>query len=164
MQGEGHEIGAHTKSHPHLTTLTDSQVQDEVAGSRDVLLTAGVNSVTTFDYPFGEYNPAVVNIVKNSGFAGARTVDDGFNSKTDDPYLLKAEAVTQASTTLDQIKSWVDAAVSDKTWLILVFHDIDNSGDEYSATPTFLQQIVDYLVAQNVPVKTNEEGVSLMGL
>jgi peptidoglycan/xylan/chitin deacetylase (PgdA/CDA1 family) len=160
MQASGHEIGAHTKSHPHLISLNDSQIQDEVVGSRDVLLAAGVNSVTTLDYPYGEYNPAVVNIVKNSGFTGARTVDDGFNIKTDDPYLLKAEAVTEASTTIDQIKGWIDSAKADKTWLILVFHQIDHSGDEYSATPELLQQIVDYLVQQNVPVKTNAEGIS----
>lgn len=28
----GHEIGSHTMSHPHLTTLSTTQVQDEMGG------------------------------------------------------------------------------------------------------------------------------------
>jgi peptidoglycan/xylan/chitin deacetylase (PgdA/CDA1 family) len=34
---EGHEIGNHTYTHANLTTLTDAQVRDELARTRDVL-------------------------------------------------------------------------------------------------------------------------------
>ena len=33
MQANGHEIAAHTRTHPHLSTLTDAQQHDKIDGS-----------------------------------------------------------------------------------------------------------------------------------
>ena len=40
----GHEIGAHTETHPQLPTLTTAEKQDEINGSRQALLNAGFSS------------------------------------------------------------------------------------------------------------------------
>ncbi len=34
MQANGHEIAAHTRTHPHLSTLTDAQQHDKIASTR----------------------------------------------------------------------------------------------------------------------------------
>jgi peptidoglycan/xylan/chitin deacetylase (PgdA/CDA1 family) len=161
MQAQGHEIGAHTKSHPHLTTLSSAELQDEIAGSKQELINIGVNQVVTFSYPYGEFNDTVINAVKNAGYLGARNVEGGFNDKTTDKYLLESFSV-ESNTNISTVKSLIDSAIQDKTWLILLFHRTENNGGQYSITPYNLQQIVDYLIANNVLVVTNAQGIQIL--
>ncbi len=161
LQTKKQELGGHTKTHPDLTTILAAKIQDEVAGSRTDLLSIGVKSVNSFDYPYGAYNDQVVSAVKSAGYLGARTVDPGFIVKGDDPYLLKAQSI-EVSTTFAQVKSWIDTAVQNKSGVKPVFHQIDHSGSQYSSTPEMLQQIVDYLIKQKVPVLTTTGVVALL--
>jgi peptidoglycan/xylan/chitin deacetylase (PgdA/CDA1 family) len=163
-QSKGNEIGAHTKTHPELPLLTPAQIQDEVAGSRLDLINLGATPVNTFSYPYGEYNDAVIAAVKAAGYQSARTAlvqDGGFNDKSTNLDLLKTQSV-ESTTTIADIENWINTAVQTKTWLILVMHQVDNSGDQYSITPANLQTIVNYLKANNVKVVTNSEGVSYL--
>jgi peptidoglycan/xylan/chitin deacetylase (PgdA/CDA1 family) len=158
MFAAGHEIGSHTRTHPHLPTLTDGQKREEIIGSFDDLTNLGIAPVVSFAYPYGEYDAQTIAIIKETGYQNARTAvvaDSGFNTKNSDPWLLKTQSV-EATTTLDQVKSWIDTANNNKTWLILVFHQIDNSGTQYATSPARLQEIVDYLTQTNtlvVPIK-----------
>ena len=161
MQADGHEIGGHTINHFHLNQLSDGRKKNEITGSKNDLISAGVTNLSTFDYAHGEYNDFVITALKNSGFSGARTVERGFNTKNTDPFLLKAQAIDK-NTTIEQVVVLIDEAMREKKWVILVFHQIDGSGKQYSATPEMLSQITDYLVRANVPVKTNAEGISLL--
>lgn len=160
LQASGQEVGAHSKSHTDLTTLTEAQITDEVLGSKNILAGMGVNS-SSFAYPFGEYNSTIEAIVKQSGFTAARTAkteDSGLNFKNTDRFLLKTQSV-ETTTSIDQVKAWINEAVAQKGWLILVFHQVDNSGEQYSVTPETLQQIVNYLKEQNISVVTVSEGL-----
>lgn len=64
LQAEGHDIQAHTMTHPHLNKLTTSELEFEIGESRQCLLDHGINS-TIFAYPYGEGrdNPEVSKIV-----------------------------------------------------------------------------------------------------
>lgn len=53
MAEGGIVFGSHSESHRDMTTLTDSELEDEVGGSRrELLLQAGITA-TSFSYPFG---------------------------------------------------------------------------------------------------------------
>jgi peptidoglycan/xylan/chitin deacetylase (PgdA/CDA1 family) len=161
MNQDGHEIGAHTKTHPFLSQLTPAQMQDEIAGSKADLLAMGATPVSTFAYPYGDYNATVVQTVQNAGFIGARSVNAGYNDKLADKYLLMDQHV-ENTVTPAQIQSYIDQAVANKTWLILELHQQDYSGDQYSNTPETLQAIVDYIKQKNVKTVTVSEGMALM--
>ncbi len=161
MYHRGHEIGAHTRTHPDLTTLSDADKRTEIAGSRQDLLDLGIMPVSTFAFPFGAYDASTTAIVQQSGFAGARTSDGGFNAKNGNSYQLKREPV-ESGTTLTQIETWVQQARAQKLWLILVFHHVDASGESTAITPALFQQIVDYLKTNGVPVRTTSQGLQLM--
>jgi len=64
LSKEGHDIEAHTMTHPHLDKLSSSELGYEIGQSKRCLLDHGMNS-TIFAYPYGEGwdNPEVVNIV-----------------------------------------------------------------------------------------------------
>lgn len=162
MQAQGHEIQNHTKSHPYLTQLTPAQVANEISGAKNILLGMGVSQVTALSYPFGDYNDSIVNTVRDLGFSAARTTEQGDNYKNSDPLILMSYSL-EKSTTYAQIKTLIDNAVNTKTWLILVFHQIDNTGWQFSTTSAKLQQVVDYLKQNNIPVVTVSQGLAQMG-
>jgi peptidoglycan/xylan/chitin deacetylase (PgdA/CDA1 family) len=64
MQKDGMDIESHTMTHAHLNTLTQSQLNFEIGGSKQCLATHGYNA-TIFAYPYneGSNNPVVVNTV-----------------------------------------------------------------------------------------------------
>lgn len=158
LKNQGHEIGGHSKSHAHLTNVSSSRLLTEVSGSRTTLINSGLGEIRSFAYPFGEYNTTVINAVKNAGYSYARSVDDeAYNDKNTSPYLLKTKNI-EKSITFATVKSWIDGAVANKKWLIIVFHEILNNGTQYSSTPADLQKIVDYLKTNNIKVVTVSEG------
>ena len=121
FQNAGHEIGAHTKTHPDLTTLTPVDAQAEIEGSRNALLAMGASPVSSIAYPYGAYNAQVQQISQNAGLLSGRSVAEGYNTKDSDKFGLLVQNVL-VGTTVNQVKSWIDTAVMDNTWLILVFH------------------------------------------
>jgi peptidoglycan/xylan/chitin deacetylase (PgdA/CDA1 family) len=161
LQSSGHEIGGHTRIHPDLTKLLADQITAELSGNRADLLSIGAAPILSLAYPYGLYNDQIKQLVQAAGFTSARTVNAGLNVKTSDKFALLAESVG-ATTTLDQIKTWVDTAVANKAWLILTLHQVDQTGAEYGTTPAILQGLVDYLTTNNVPVHTISEGLALM--
>ena len=161
MQANGHEIGSHTQTHPDLTTIPISQAQAEIMGAKNDLLSMGISPVNTFAYPYGEYNADVQQLVSEAGHTGARGVENGYNLKNTDKYALKIQEMN-VNTNMVQVRNWINTALADKTWLILMFHKIDQSGYEYGTTPEMFQEIVDYIVAANSSVITVEQGLQLM--
>ncbi len=162
MQTAGYEIGGHTKNHIDLTTLTTPQVQDEVSGGRADLIAKGVKTVSSFAYPFGAYNDQAIQVVKDSGFTNARSVNSGFNDKNSNPYLLMDQHLT-SDVTVAQLKAWVDQAIAEKKWLIIEAHEQQLLSDDiYSNSAQTLQGLVDYLKQKNVKVVTATEGYNLI--
>lgn len=161
LQAAGNEIGDHTQDHPSLTSLSTTEQQAQIVGAKNDLLALGINSVTSIAYPYGDYNAGVESVAAGAGLTSGRSVVAGFNTPTTDPFGLLSQDVG-VNTTLDQVKSWVDQAIANKQWLILVFHEVNNSGDEFSVTPTEFQGIVDYLKTTGVTVRTMTGGRSLL--
>ena len=54
---DGNEIGSHTHTHPHLTTLSNGELDFEFKRSYDMLRPF---NCSTLAYPYGEYNERVV--------------------------------------------------------------------------------------------------------
>ena len=122
----GHEIGSHTKNHPHLPTLAHDQIVDEIAGSKTVI-DAQVTSqkCATFAYPFGEMNSDVQNTALTN-YIAARGVGCGLNSEPFDFSNIKA---CEDANTLDQMKALTDSAENQSAWLVPFLHSLDDGTD-----------------------------------
>ena len=62
----------------------------------------------------------------------------------------------------EEITGWIDHAIAEKEWLILELHRQDVNGGLYSNDPVLLQQIVDYVIAQNIKTVTLGEGIKML--
>jgi GT2 family glycosyltransferase/peptidoglycan/xylan/chitin deacetylase (PgdA/CDA1 family) len=82
-------FGAHTRTHPDLTSLALHEAQQEVAGSRADLEEALGVPITIFSYPYGKTNAEIKEIVRNAGFVGACGVTSGRNRLAVDQFQLK---------------------------------------------------------------------------
>ena len=61
LHKDGNEIGSHTHTHPHLTTLSDGELELEFKKSHDILRPF---NCCTLAYPYGEYNERIVDLAK----------------------------------------------------------------------------------------------------
>ena len=67
----GHEIGAHSVSHPFLTRLSDEQLWHEIYDNKVYLESVTEQSIDFFAYPFGDWNNRVAAAVEDAGYRGA---------------------------------------------------------------------------------------------
>jgi peptidoglycan/xylan/chitin deacetylase (PgdA/CDA1 family) len=67
----GVEIGAHTVSHPHLTRLTDAELDRELGESRQRIADEVGRPARLLAYPYGEHDPRVHAAVRRAGYAAA---------------------------------------------------------------------------------------------
>ena len=95
----GVEIGAHTRTHPDLTAASDQAIADEVRGSKEDLIKAGLRPLS-FAYPHGFLDERVRKSVQGV-FALAFTCEEGLNDLHTDPLLLKRTMVQPGDTLLD---------------------------------------------------------------
>jgi peptidoglycan/xylan/chitin deacetylase (PgdA/CDA1 family) len=77
LSAAGWEIGAHTITHPDLSTLDYEACRHEIEQSRLALEAIIGLPVETFAYPFGRYGPAALQAVRDSGFAAAVSTGSG---------------------------------------------------------------------------------------
>jgi len=175
LQAQGNDVGSHTVDHPdNLTTLTTAQMNQEICGSRQDLISHGITDPESFAYPDGIYNSTVQGVVQQCGFNNARGGGGISNSNTTptapyvetippkDPYALRTIAVDGASPiNLSDLESFVNAAAANGGgWLPITFHDVcDASAADFSACmakygsvqDTVFGQFLDWLAAAGQP-------------
>jgi peptidoglycan/xylan/chitin deacetylase (PgdA/CDA1 family) len=100
----GHEVGAHTVTHPRLTELPRAEASNEILGSREELASALGVEVDAFAYPRGLFDDDVVCMVREAGFGSAVTIREGLLRGTLDPLRLPRVAVGP-TTTMTQFKA-----------------------------------------------------------
>lgn len=101
LAAAGWAIGAHTLTHPNLTSLAVQQAGEEIVASGDALRRLGV-PVETFAYPYGAYTPLSRAIVARhyhaacgTSLAFARRDSDRFALPRLDAYYLRPAALVR---------------------------------------------------------------------
>jgi peptidoglycan/xylan/chitin deacetylase (PgdA/CDA1 family) len=115
MIAAGWEVGAHTLTHPDLTTVDDATLRREVAGSRTLLQRRLGVPVNAFCYPAGRNDARVRAAVRAAGYKTATTVEPGIARPGDDPFALpriRVNGTDSPQTVLDHIRTGTGAAGS----------------------------------------------------
>lgn len=85
-------IGAHTNTHPILSTMSSSEQEKEIKGGIDKLAEWGISTIPVFAYPNGrteDFNEETVKILEKYNFKAALTTIDGLHDPADDKYRIK---------------------------------------------------------------------------
>lgn len=90
-------IGAHTVTHPMLSTLEDEACRHELIESKRACESLVSAPVRAFAYPYGDFNAAARNVVSAAGFAFACSTRPGPVTSDSDIFALPRMHVTNLS-------------------------------------------------------------------
>ena len=71
LAAAGWEVGSHTRTHPHLTTLDDAQLADELGRSRVEIEEALGRPCGSLAYPYGDTDRRVAHAAAAAGYVAA---------------------------------------------------------------------------------------------
>ena len=94
---DGIEIGCHSATHKSLPSATE-HLSQEICAARWELERRFDTSVSTFCYPYGHFNSAVMKAVAEAGFTSATTMIRSRATSTDSNLLLPRIPVTWHTT------------------------------------------------------------------
>ena len=84
---EGIEIGAHTRTHPHLTRISPAMLEDELLGSADEIRRKLGLVAREIAYPYGDVSAAVVSATRRHFVRGYTTQLRGL-TRGEDPFRI----------------------------------------------------------------------------
>jgi len=141
LQYEGWEISAHSRTHNCEFVFGDNQIiESEILGSKSDLKSHGlVHDI--YVAPCGK-SSEYANEVILKNFVASRNVNRGFNPlPLQNTFDLKVQAV-EKNTTAEEVKIWIDQAKKSNSWLILMFHQVDNVAEEFGTTISEFSKIL----------------------
>jgi peptidoglycan/xylan/chitin deacetylase (PgdA/CDA1 family) len=98
LQKAGIEIGAHTMTHPNLTSCTLKEVRRQVSGSQKRLEQKLGSKISLFAYPYGgrrSISKKIRDCVQACGFSAACTTLPGMNDEKTDLFTLRRQPPIQ---------------------------------------------------------------------
>jgi len=107
----GQEIGSHTSTHPRLTHVSALRAREEISGSKKKLEDTFGIAVEHFCYPYGDWSPAVRDIVAEVGYKSACITKFGVNTAEADAFALKRITVRYPSRKLKNLSTWLRSSL-----------------------------------------------------
>lgn len=111
----GVEIGNHTATHAYLVEMSASEnfeqwqqrVRDDILSAQQAFAQELGFKPNVFAYPYGEYSPEIIDILKDLGFIAAYAQQSGVIHSQFDPFILPRFPMGGPFATLDDFKSKV---------------------------------------------------------
>ncbi|MGD2033813.1 MAG: polysaccharide deacetylase family protein [Bacteroidales bacterium] len=143
---EGHEIGSHTVSHPHLQELSDSMQNEELKNSKDEIDANITGQVCrTIAYPYCEPS---IDTITSKYYIAARHCQGNIENTTPNDFLNISSIVcgTEGNIiTAADFSSNADSAAMISGWSVYLLHGIDSDGGYSPVTSDDLRGSLEYL-------------------
>ncbi len=68
IHARGHEIGNHSSTHPNMTKLSSEEMQKELLGLEEAVMSVTGKKPTVFRPPFGAYNNTLIEVCGENGY------------------------------------------------------------------------------------------------
>ena len=94
LQGANIDFSSHGNTHVRLTRIEKSRARDEITGSRHALQDLLGHEVTSFCYPYGDFNQAIVEMTAEAGYTAGLTCIRGAATSEDNLLVLPRKAVS----------------------------------------------------------------------
>ena len=165
LVSDGHEIGCHGLNHLKVTEENQYQYfETEIEPALKLLSDYGFN-VSSFAYPFGPSTPYLDSVLTGY-FSFIRKATYNYNetliSLYPEIYAKKGKScITDAmgidgnfNISMDNLEDAILKAKKMNSFLVLYAHIIDNSGDDYSITPQYLEEFFKLLKKHKIDTVT----------
>lgn len=163
FKAQGSELGWHTRSHADITTLTAANLITELTIPADYLTGTATTAAEYkhFASPYGSYNQSSVDAVMQK-YQSHRSTDVGYNTKSGlDLRNIKVQNITNTTSPAD-VQAWVNQAAANKSWLVLVYHEVANNPNDptYAVTPANLDSELNIIKQSGLTVKTVDQAIA----
>lgn len=160
LSKSGWEISSHTRSHDCNEEERDIQtLESEILGSKNDLEENGINA-EVFVTPCGFADRGITETAKLY-YLAMRGSGEGINTlPVEKPYELTVKTI-HSTTKLSEIDNWINEAKRQKGWLILAFHQVDESNSEYSVSPDNFLKIISLIKTSQLPVVLPNEALQV---
>lgn len=154
LQTAGWEIMNHGKTHDDLTTMTETQIRDQVNGAKTIFTANGI-TINNYGYPSGFSNALVRSVVAEQHRSG-RAASGGLQSwGMPDIYNINATVMGlyqapygTGGGNINVYKGYVDSAYATNKWLIFITHRT------YPEDVTNYNQLIDYIHSLGMTIGT----------
>ena len=157
MKADGHEIGSHTLTHCDQTKLSNEEILANARDSKSTLENDGLGPISSFAYPYGRYDDNTQPLVARA-YPLMRSSDVGYNDRYYDERNIRSMVILD-TTTDAEVKSWLEYAKTNKVWLVLAYHRVDETG-QYSVTSEQLKSQLQLVKDSGLTVKTLSDAAS----
>ena len=153
-------------SNPSAHEIRADSVQRELEMSKNELTEMGLN-VQNFIVPYSDWSENRRDLaMEYYNSVGAGYHNGYFNNiPLDDPYWLARRPIIneicEDGTSVDVVKSWVDQAIAEDTWLILMFHCIGDEESRLYWPEENLAALAEWVNTQDILVVTQQQGLDL---
>jgi peptidoglycan/xylan/chitin deacetylase (PgdA/CDA1 family) len=105
LAAAGWEIGSHSKTHEVLTRAPKGQtrdsiqgmVEDQVRGSKELIESQTGLEITSFAYPYGNYDEAAMQALQDAGYTVAVSIDRSTADEQSEPLRLPRRMIMNAT-------------------------------------------------------------------
>lgn len=101
----GHQIGAHTLTHPYLTHVSFRDASEEIFSGKKKLEDMFGIPIQHFCYPYGDRDAAIRDLVHEAGYTTACTTEFGVNTAETHPFELRRIMARHRSISIKAIKA-----------------------------------------------------------
>lgn len=143
LHRKGWDISGHGEF--NLSTLTEDQADADLRATYEYLSSHGYVGSNIYAYPNGANDNSIRSLVSKY-FSVARTINY-INQPLGSMNPMRLNALSPISSwTYANIKTYIDFAIENNEWLILVFHNITASPTVTTDVSTeIFQQVIDYI-------------------
>ncbi len=155
----GHEVSAHSVTHPHLETLPLESLASEILEDRRTLESLVGYPVRGMSYPFGSYNTHVLQSLPHYGIEYSRTVESHGGFHLPDDFLRWHPTCHHANDLEKKTAAFLTSQTKNRLQLLYVWghsYEFDRN-DNWELIESFGQQIAtahdDVWLATNIEIK-----------
>lgn len=113
--GAGHEIGAHSLTHPYLTRISLREAKEQVLSCKKKLEDRFGVAIKHFCYPYGDWNPAVRDLAISAGYESACTIEFGVNTAATPAFELRRITARYRTLSIKSLKAQIARMMATKT-------------------------------------------------
>lgn len=168
LQQSGHDIASHTVDHPDLTALSPLELGYQLTTAK-ADLNAKFGAVVDFASPLNAYSETTLAEIKQHYRSHRNTnanlsAIDSYDVNTRESfniYNIVALTITQHTTTTE-LELLITYAKAHNAWIVLNYHQIDESNTRYAVTPQEFDTQLRTILASGIKMPTIREVLDVL--